>query len=871
MPERALTELDSLHDLVKMIAEISGEQPKRKIQKYAPSINVTNIDLGKSKTIIDVLLAYAGKEEKRPHLYLQNEQGEEQIISYGQLWDEARNIARGLHKKGIKQGDTVAIMLPTGEEFFYAFSGILLVGATPVPIYPPFRPDRIEEYAEREAKILHNAQARMLITFVKAGALSHILGAFVPSLKEITTIKELRALTGFLPEIELEPEDPILIQYTSGSTGDPKGVFLTQQNMLANIRAIGKAIPVQPTDVGVSWLPLYHDMGLMNWLGAMYFGIPMVILSPLTFLTRPEQWLWSIHYHRATLSGAPNFAYELCIKKINKEDIEGLDLSSWRFAFNGAEAVNPKTLELFAKKFSSYGFDKESFAPVYGLAEATVGLTFPPERRKPRIDQIQRDALEKANKALTTSNNKDIIQFVSCGVPISNHQIRVVDEYGKEAAERFVGMIQFKGPSAMQGYFNNPKETKKIFHEGWWDTNDLGYVADNELFITGRKKDMIIKAGRNLYPEEIEEIVSQIPRVRKGCIIAFGVNDPILGTEKLIVVAESYELEKENQEAMRAAINEKMMDALGISPDVVLFVLPKTVPKTSSGKLRRSACKQAYIEGRLIKSKRSTTLQVVKLLLKGASRKIYDGIILVGKFIYTLYVAIILFLLVVPGWLCVLFLPKEAATKIIPLGARCIFKLGMCPVRFENEGNLNSKTHVIFVANHASYTDALLLLAYLPQGSLFTVKKELLKVPIVRTFIKRLGYLVIDRQDVAKSIENKNQIAQAIAKKSSVIIFPEGTFTYATGLRPFKLGAFTLAVETQAALCPVALSGTRSLLRDGSYLLKPGSIKLTIGKPIYPHEKSWDEMIRLRNLVRLEIAKKCDEPILDLVIAGLET
>ncbi|CEG61208.1 AMP-binding protein [Legionella micdadei] len=871
LPERAIAEIDSLKELAKVIEESLKALPKRKIQSFSPIIGITDLDLSSAKTLVDVMQTYGTKEENRPHLYLQNEQGEEQIIQYGQLLKEAKKVARGLHNKGIKQGEAIAIMLPTSDAFFYAFAGILLIGAVPVPIYPPFRADRIEEYAEREAKILHNAQARILITFAKAETLSHILRTFVPSLKEVATIENLRMVTGPVPEVEPGPQDPILIQYTSGSTGDPKGVFLSHQNMLANIRAIGKGIPVQPTDVGVSWLPLYHDMGLMNWLGAMYFGIPMVILSPLTFLTRPEQWLWTIHYHRATLSGAPNFAYELCIKKIDDEDIQGLDLSSWRFAFNGAEAINPRTLDRFGKKFSPYGFHIESFAPVYGLAESTVGLTFPPKRREPRIDKIQREAFEMKNKAIPTLKSKDFIEFVSCGVPLPDHEVRIVDEAGSHVEERVIGMIQFKGPSAMKGYFNNPNATQKIYHDGWWDTDDLGYLADKELFITGRKKDLIIKAGRNLYPEEIEEVVSEVPHVRKGCVIAFGVSDPVLGTEKLIIVAESYALEKEKQKTICAEITEKMMTALEIAPDVIFLVPPKTVPKTSSGKLRRSACKQAYLQGKLIKKHKSITWQLVKLFSKSIYRTIRNGFFYLGKLAYTIYFVLILFVVLIPVWFGVLLFPRTIAAKITRIGARSVFKLGLCPIHLEGEANLKSEAPMIFIANHASYSDALVLTALLPPGTLFTAKNELLKTPVIRTFIKKLGHLVIDRMDFVKSVENKNQIEEAILKKNSVIFFPEGTFTYATGLRPFKLGAFTVAVETKTALCPIAISGTRTFLRADSYLLTPGSIRIVIGKPLYPKEDGgWDEIIMLHNRARLEIAKYCGEPIIDLIVAGFE-
>lgn len=869
LPERALVDAVSLNDLLKMILECPDRQIHKSVKQFSQTLGIPDLDLTTARTLIDVLSAYANKEENRPHLYLQNEQGIEEIIHYGQLFEEAQAIARGLYNKGIKQGESVAIMLPTRDEFFYAFCGILCAGAIPVPIYPPFRPDRIEEYAKREAKILHNAQVRILITFSEAKTLSTILSTFVPSLKEVTTLDSIKELTGPLPILDIDTKEPALIQYTSGSTGDPKGVLLSHENMLSNIRSIGKAIPIHPTDVVVSWLPLYHDMGLMSWLGSMYFGIPVTILSPLSFLTRPEQWLWAIHYHRATLSGAPNFAYELCIKKINPEDIEGLDLSSWRFAFNGAEAVNRKTIDQFSKKFSPYGFKLESFAPVYGLAESTVGLTFPPKRRKPLFDKIQRELFENNNKAIPASPSEHFIEFVACGIPLANHQIRIVDDKGIELEERNIGSIQFKGPSAMQGYFNNPEATRKVYQDGWWDTGDLGYQADKELFITGRKKDLIIKAGRNLYPEEIEDVVCQIPKIRKGCVIAFGVVDKASGTEKLIIVAETYEKE-ENQQSIRAQIIEKMAITLDILPDTIVFVPPKTIPKTSSGKLQRSACKQAFIQDNLTKNRSSMAWQFVKLFLMSASKKMYGWIFSMGKLVYTLYIGIILLFTLIPVWLSVMIVPRYVATKIIRIWSRILFKLALCPIHIEGKINLQDDKPTIYVSNHSSYSDALLLLGILPPGIIFTAKKELLRTPVIRTFIKKLGYLVVDRMDFLKSIENKRQIEETILNKNSVFIFPEGTFTYATGLRPFKLGAFTLAVETQTPICPIALSGTRSFLRDGSFLLNPGPIKVTIGTPISPKENTWNEIIRLHNLVRIEITKHCDEPIIDLVVPGVK-
>ncbi|WDT80388.1 MAG: AMP-binding protein [Candidatus Manganitrophus sp.] len=332
-----------------------------------------------ASSLPEVLLSRAEREADRPHIYLPQEDGTEQKITYGQLVDAAGAVAQGLLEQGLRRHETVALMLPTGSDFFFTFFGVLFAGGIPVPLYPPVRMDQIEEYARRQIAILQKADARFLIASGRVEGLGRLLQPMVPGLSDVTTFEALRRAASERPKVDLRAEDPALIQFTSGSTGLPKGVLLAHENVLANIRAIGQAAQIGPGDVGVSWLPLYHDMGLIgSWLGALYFGIPITILSPLTFLTRPERWLWAIHYHRGTHSAAPNFAYELCVRKIDERAIEGLDLSSWRVAFNGAEPVSPETLERFTKRFAPYGFRKETFFPVYGLAESSVALTFPP-------------------------------------------------------------------------------------------------------------------------------------------------------------------------------------------------------------------------------------------------------------------------------------------------------------------------------------------------------------------------------------------------------------------------------------------------------------------------------------------------------------
>jgi fatty-acyl-CoA synthase len=627
-------------------------------------------------------------------------------------------------------------------------------------------------------------------------------------------------------------------------------------------------VELKASDATVSWLPLYHDLGLIGfWLGSLYFSMPLNAMSPLVFLNRPEQWLWAIHHHRATISGGPNFAYELCVRRIDPASIEGLDLSSWRLAANGAEAIQPKTLARFAEKFAPYGFKAEAFLPVYGLAESTVGLATAPPGRAPWIDKIDRRAFEANQQAINTTDD-NALEFVACGPPLPGHEIRIVDDTDQLLEERHIGYLQFRGPSNMQGYYNNPEATQAIYHDGWLDTGDMAYIADGEVFITGRKKDMIIKAGRNLYPTEIEELAAQVAGIRKGCVIAFGIADAENGTEKLVVVAETAEASMPQRAIIREQITDKITTALDIAPDDIVLVAPRVIPKTSSGKLQRSACQKAYREGKLAKHGLPTWLQVIKLGLGWAGIKLWNAITTIGKIFFTLYVGMILILTVTPLWFAMLVLPRRFAASLSRCWARLLFFMCFCPLRVTGKNNITPGKSMIYAANHSSYIDSILLMAILPTKALFVGKRELLSAPIIRTFMKKLGHLTVDRQDLSKGIENTQPIETALREGYSIVIFPEGTFGYAIGLRPFKLGAFKAAVDTQLPVCPIAIHGTRKILRDNEYLVKPKTIHVTISTPLIPEGTDWQEMVRLKNLAHAEIAKHCGEPTLDFIAAG---
>ncbi len=770
LPDRVLTEAETPADLVKALGASSKDLQE------APAAARVRMSLPGSATaappvvagdllslldspgvvsLNDVLERYAERDPTRPHVHLHGEEQQPHVINYAELLARASSVAAGLTIRGLGPGETVALMLPTSADFFFAFFGVLLAGGVPVPIYPPFKASRLEEYAQRQSRILQNAGARFLITFRQAEKLARLLKPGIPSLRGVVAVSDLAAENagrqGIRGRSVSRGDQMALIQYTSGSTGDPKGVVLTHSNLLANIRAIGVGLNLQPGDFGVSWLPLYHDMGLIgSWLTALCFGVPTAILSPLAFLSRPERWLWAIHEHRGTVSAAPNFAYELCARKIDDRALEGLDLSCWRVTLNGAEPISPDTLELFTRRFEPYGFRAESFLPVYGLAESSVALTFPPLGRKPRVDLVGRECFESKGEALPCSvSDASPLRFVSEGRALPGHEVRVVDDASHDAGERVQGHIQFRGPSTMQGYFKNPSATATVMRgDGWVDTGDLGYLADGELFVTARIKDVIIKGGRNLYPQEVEEVASEVDGVRRGCVAAFGVSDQKLGTEKLVVVAETREVDRSRLDEIEGQIISRVDTQLGLPPDVVRLVAPQTVPKTSSGKIRRDACKQMYLREQLAKKPLPAWVQVLRLSLGNWRNRLKHAASQFLPTIYGIYAWLALSLVMLPGWMLVTILPggengRRARKTLGFLCRAALVSAGLKPRIFGKEflteavREAEEGRPLVVVSNHASYLDVLVVAAVCPAPICFVSKSEAASWPFVGTFIRK--------------------------------------------------------------------------------------------------------------------------------------
>ena len=381
-------------------------------------------------------------------------------------------------------------------------------------------------------------------------------------------------------------------------------------------------------------------------------------MSPLTFLSRPARWLNAIHTYKGTISGAPNFAYDLCTTRIRREDLADLDLSSWRVAFNGAEAVSPTTLRDFSTHFAPFGFRNDALMPVYGLAENSVGLAFPPLKRDPKIDLISRKSLQDQGSAVPTleTDGPGAIAIPACGLPLPGHQIRIVDTTGQELGDRHQGRIQFQGPSSTSGYFHNREATQGLFDGQWLNSGDLGYLSEGELYITGRQKDMIIRAGRNIYPAELETAIGALDGIQQGNVAVFASSDPQTGAERLVVLAESRRWKEESQTRLKRAIGAISVDLAGATPDDILLVSPRSVPKTSSGKIRRQAARQLYETGHASASGTSVYWQIWKLGARAAFQRSLSYFRQAGAWLYAGYAWLIFLLMAVPIWTGVMLL-----------------------------------------------------------------------------------------------------------------------------------------------------------------------------------------------------------------------
>jgi len=531
-------------------------------------------------------------------------------LTLGEWVHGAGTCAAALAAGGIQRGDRVLLCVPTGRAFLDGFLGASMIGAVPVPLPSLEGFARPAAFVNRLASVVRDAAPSAVFADRRTAAHLRDSGLLDPRLPVI----EPRSLDHqAAPEARPALDDePALIQYTSGSTGTPRGVVITATNLATNVDAMGKALHLDGSDRVVSWLPLYHDMGLIGGLLApVAHGAASWLLSPLEFMLRPASWMQAVSEARATLTVAPNFAYGLVARKVADDDLRGLDLSSLRAAINGAEPVDPAIAEAFCDRLAPLGLRANSYFPVYGLAESTLSVAFPPLGRGLKIDHVRREDLAEG-RAVPAPPGPGTMPLVSVGSAIDGHEITIVGPDHVPLPERRLGQIWVRGPSVSPWYFeqHHPVPERRTSLR----TGDVGYLADGELYVVDRLKDLVIVAGRSYSPSDIERAAEEVEGVRSGRSVAFGVPDTELGTEALVVLAEvqprsSAEL-KELIERVRAEVAER----IGLSPVDVCLLKPGSLARTSSGKLMRRDARDRYLSGALNGAQSLKALLPVRLV-----------------------------------------------------------------------------------------------------------------------------------------------------------------------------------------------------------------------------------------------------------------
>lgn len=521
-------------------------------------------------------------------------------LTYDQLLCGASAYARTLEREGIQPGEVVVLILQHGEDLVYSFWGAILHGA--IPSIMPFLTEKLspERYRADLSALISVTRPAAIVTYPEfemevRSALQE--GDSVRSVVVSNRI-EAQAEIGFpsLKGFQRKPEDIVLLQHSSGTTGLQKGVALSHQAVINQLDAYGKSLRIAEHDVIVTWLPLYHDMGLIaGFLMPILSGIPLVLMSPFDWVRAPYKLLQSISKYRGTLTWLPNFAYNFCAQKIRDRHIEDVDLSSLRAVINCSEPVRWESHIAFYERFKDYGVKLEMLQTSYAMAENVFGVTQSRLGSVPVVEEIDREAFMVERIAKSPFDGRPSMKMMSSGQPLENTQVKVIDKDGNELPERVIGEVALKSDCMLTGYYNRPDITEKAFHGGWYLTGDYGYISDGEVFVSGRKKDMIIVGGKNIYPQDLEALTYEVPGVHAGRSVAFGMFDETQGTEEVVIIAEVDSEDAEEQQKIADAIRLHVTRNSAIALRYVKVVGPKWILKTSSGKTARSANKEKFL------------------------------------------------------------------------------------------------------------------------------------------------------------------------------------------------------------------------------------------------------------------------------------
>lgn len=551
-------------------------------------------------TFPERLKALHSATSERAAVYLQFPGREDLPLTYDQLLRGASAYARTLESEGIQPGEVVILILQHGEDLVYSFWGAILHGA--IPSIMPFLTEKLspERYRADLSTLISVAKPAAIVTYpefeteIRAALQTGDLVRSVVVTDCIAPPSEVdfASLKGF----QRKPEDIVLLQHSSGTTGLQKGVALSHGAVFNQLNSYGKSLSITDNDVIVSWLPLYHDMGLIaGFLMPILAGIPLVLMSPFDWVRAPYKLLQSVSKYRGTLTWLPNFAYNFCAQKIRDRHLEGVDLSPLRAVINCSEPVRWESHVAFYERFKGYGLKFEALQTSYAMAENVFGVTQSKLGSVPVVEEIDREAFMGERVAKSPYDGRPSMKMMSSGQPLENVQVKVLDEQGNEVPERVIGELALQSDCMLTGYFNRPDATEKAFRDGWYLTGDYGYISKREVFVSGRKKDMIIVGGKNIYPQDLESLTYEVPGVHAGRSVAFGMFDEGQGTEDVVIIAEVDSENAEEQQKIADAIRLHVTKNSAIALRYVKVVGPKWILKTSSGKTARSANKEKFL------------------------------------------------------------------------------------------------------------------------------------------------------------------------------------------------------------------------------------------------------------------------------------
>jgi acyl-CoA synthetase (AMP-forming)/AMP-acid ligase II len=541
----------------------------------------------------------AGPE--RVAVYLQRAGMDDLPVSWERLISHACAYADVFARKGIQPGEVVVLILEHGEDLMYSFFGAILHGT--VPSIMPFLTEKLspERYRADLASLISVTQPAAIITYPEFEPEVRTAVGQGTSVRVVILTNEIAGplVPNFsaLPGMNRPPESVTLLQHSSGTTGLQKGVALSHIAVLNQLQAYSAAIRLKADDVVVSWLPLYHDMGLIaGFLNPVLSGIPLVLMSPFDWVRAPQRLFQSVSQYRGTLTWLPNFAYQFCAQKIRERHMENVDLSSWRAVINCSEPVRWESHQQFFEKFALYGLKPGVLQTCYAMAENVFGVTQSDLAAEPAFDDIDQEAFLHEHAARSAAADRPAMRMLSSGRPIQNTEVRILDDKGHVLPERAIGEISLRSNAMLTGYYHRPDLTEKAFVDGgWYMTGDYGYFADGELYVTGRKKDMIIIGGKNIYPQDVESLVNQVPGVHAGRAVAFGIFDETLGTEEVVVVAEADAHSPDDLRTIADEIRRYITQNTAIALRLVHLVGPQWLLKTSSGKIARAANREKYL------------------------------------------------------------------------------------------------------------------------------------------------------------------------------------------------------------------------------------------------------------------------------------